>query len=58
MSEWVEVRVTDSGGVLVDRFSANCAGAADERVRKLVAKFARCEPDEVLTVQRSDEGTL
>ena len=51
----VEVRVTDSSGALVDTFTASEPGVADERISKLRAKFARCEPDEVLTVQRSDE---
>ena len=50
----IDVRVTDQDGVLVDRFSTNDAGVADERVAKVVAKFRRSEPRTVLTVVRSD----
>lgn len=52
----IEVRVTDSSGDLVDVFTASDSGVADDRIAKLTAKFARCEPGETLTIQRSDQA--
>jgi hypothetical protein len=52
---WIEVRITDSKGSLVDEFDTNSTGFADQRIKDWGAKFKTFEPDEVLAIKRSDQ---